>query len=162
MSGHGTCKYRWEYDEKCGMSVSKESIFFCLYILYIASSSNMAKIAWVVQGTVECTFSSPRIPSHSCLFCYLFVTLVLKGRVRHFKKWMLRPFNPLTAGAAYIRVFIFLLPHFKYVKDKIWHQSARFENSWPPFCKIWIIFTHLKLWIATARHNFKWVKIQIE
>ena len=23
------------------------------------------------------------------------------------------------------------------------------------------IFTHLKLWIASARHNFKWVKIQI-
>ena len=32
-------------------------------------------------------------------------------------------FNPLTAGAAYIRVFIFLLAHqvppFKHVKDKI-------------------------------------------
>ena len=27
---------------------------------------------------------------------------------------------------------------------------------------IWIISTHLKLWIASARHNFKWVKIQIE
>ena len=42
-------------------------------------------------------------------------------------------FNPLTAGAAYIRVFIFLLahqvPHFKYVKDKMWHQPARFEKS---------------------------------
>ena len=23
------------------------------------------------------------------------------------------------------------------------------------------IFTHLKLWIASARHNFKWVKIRI-
>ena len=22
-----------------------------------------------------------------------------------------------------------------------------------------IIFTHLKLWVAVARHNFKWVKI---
>ena len=44
----------------------------------------------------------------------------------------------------------------------MWDQSAIFENSWPPFCQIWIIFTHLKLWIASARHNFKWVKIQIE
>ena len=26
---------------------------------------------------------------------------------------------------------------------------------------IWIIFTHLKLWLASARHNFKWVKILI-
>ena len=24
-----------------------------------------------------------------------------------------------------------------------------------------IIFTHLKLWVAVARHNFKWVKIKI-
>ena len=59
--------------------------------------------------------------------------------------------------------FSFLLsrqvPHFKYVKDKMWHQPARFEKSWPPFCQIWIIFTRLKLWIASARHNFKWVEI---
>ena len=38
-------------------------------------------------------------------------------------------FNPLTAGAAYIRVLIFLLahkvPHFKYVKDKINQQDLR-------------------------------------
>ena len=62
--------------------------------------------------------------------------------------------------------FHFLLaqyvPHFKYVKDKMWHPPARFKKSWPPFCHIWIIFTHLKLWIASARHNFKWVKIQIK
>ena len=78
----------------------------------------------------------------------------------------LNPLNPLTAGAAYIRVFHFLLahqvPHLKYGKDKMWHQPARFEKRWPPFCQIWIIFTHLKLWIASARHNFKWVKIQID
>ena len=75
-------------------------------------------------------------------------------------------FNPLTAGAAYIRVFIFILAHqvspFEHVKDKMWHQSAIFENRWPPCCQIWIIFTHLKLWIASARHNLKWVKIQTE
>ena len=74
--------------------------------------------------------------------------------------------NPLTAGVAYIRFFTQLLPHsvplFKHVKAIMWHQSAIFENSWPPLCQIWIIFTHLKLWIASARHNFKWVKIQIE
>ena len=64
------------------------------------------------------------------------------------------------------RFFHFLLSHqvppFKQVKDKMWHQSAIYENSWPPFCQIWIIVTHLKLWIASARHNFNWVKIQIE
>ena len=42
----------------------------------------------------------------------------------------------------------------------MWHQLARFLNRWPPFCYITIIFNHLKLWIASARHNFKWVKLQ--
>ena len=41
------------------------------------------------------------------------------------------------------------------------HQSAIFENSWPPVCQIWINFTHLKLWIASARHNFKWAKFKL-
>ena len=36
---------------------------------------------------------------------------------------------------------------------------TRFEKSWPPFCQIWKFFTHLKLCIATATHNFKWVRI---
>ena len=75
--------------------------------------------------------------------------------------------NPLTAGAAYslVSIFYFLLAHqvppFKHVKDKMWHQPARFEKNWPPFCQIWVIFTHSKLWIASASHNFKWVEIQI-
>ena len=55
-----------------------------------------------------------------------------------------------------------LVPPFQHVENKMWHQSAIFENSWPPFCQIRIIFTHLKLRISSARHNFKWVKIQIE
>ena len=59
-------------------------------------------------------------------------------------------------------LFAHQVPPFNHVKDKMWQQSARFENSWPPFCQIWIIFTHLKLWIASARHKFKWVKIQTE
>ena len=69
--------------------------------------------------------------------------------------------NPLTSGAFHIHFLHFLLAHyisaFKPVKDKMWHQSARFEICWTPFCQIWIIFTHLKLWIASARHNFKCV-----
>ena len=43
----------------------------------------------------------------------------------------------------------------------MWHQSARFEKSWPLFCQIWIIFTLLKLWIVSARHNFKWLKFKL-
>ena len=33
--------------------------------------------------------------------------LVVKGRICYFVKWHMRSFNPSTAGAAYIRVFIF-------------------------------------------------------
>ena len=74
--------------------------------------------------------------------------------------------NPLTACAEYIGVFTQLLPHsvppFKHGRAIMWHQSPRFEKIWPSFCQILIISTHLKLWIASARHNFKWVKIVIE
>ena len=42
----------------------------------------------------------------------------------------------------------------------MWQQSAIYENSWPPFCLIRIIFTHFKLWIASARHNLtSWVPL---
>ena len=75
-------------------------------------------------------------------------------------------FNPLTAAAVHIRILHYLLAHyisaFEPVKDKKWHWSARFEILWPPFCQIWMIFTHLKLWMASARNNFRWVKIPIE
>ena len=33
---------------------------------------------------------------------------------------------------------------------------------WPKLLQIEVIFSHLKLWIAVARHNFKWLKIKIE
>ena len=33
----------------------------------------------------------------------------------------------------------------------VWHQIKQ----------IWVIFTHLKLWVAVARHKFKWVTIYI-
>ena len=37
-------------------------------------------------------------------------------------------------------------------------KSARLENCWPLFCHTSIIFTYLKLWIASARNNFRLVK----
>ena len=60
--------------------------------------------------------------------------------------------NPLTAGAEYNRVFISTLC------TTFWTCFEQLTS----ILSIWIIFTHLKLWIASARHNFKWVKIQIE
>ena len=49
--------------------------------------------------------------------------------------------NPLPAGPDYIRFlssFISTLNtrFFEHVKDKTWHQSARFQNRWPPFYQI--------------------------
>ena len=32
-------------------------------------------------------------------------------------------------------------------------RNARFLNHKLPFCQIWIIFTQLELWTASARHN---------
>ena len=66
--------------------------------------------------------------------------------------------NLLTAGTELIFSFscVFYY-HIMYhilnmLKIKCDIKSAGFENSWPPFCQIWIIFTHLKLWIASVRH----------
>ena len=38
------------------------------------------------------------------------------------------------------------------------HQDLRVFGS--QIKQISVIFTHLKLWVAVARHNFKWVKIE--
>ena len=60
----------------------------------------------------------------------------------------------------FIFFYIFLLAHYisvvKHVKDKTWHQSERFEIVNLHFVKSEIIFTQLRLWIASARHNFKY------
>ena len=40
-------------------------------------------------------------------------------------------------------------------------QTSKFANVWSQIWKISVIFTHLKLWIAVARHKVKWVKIKI-
>ena len=63
-------------------------------------------------------------------------TIVVLSRAR---------FDPLTTGAAYIRVFVFYLHDNNYVEDKMWHQPARFENSSPPFGQIWNNFHSLEV-----------------
>ena len=72
---------------------------------------------------------------------------------------MLEPFDGRSRLYSFLHLLLaHQIPAFGYVKDKTWPQSTLFQNRWPPFWQIWIIFTHLKLWIASARHNFKWVK----
>ena len=115
-------------------------------------------VVWVPES-----FFSKRLTPHTCHLSRSPNHMAFLVNSSHESVDPAYDINPLTAGAAYIRVFIFYqVPPIKHVKDKMWHQSAIFENSCSPFCQIWIIFTHLKLWVASARHNFKWVKIQIE
>ena len=38
-------------------------------------------------------------------------------------------------------------------------ENKRFANICAQFKQIWVILSHLKLWVAVARHNFMWVKI---
>ena len=94
-------------------------------------------------------------------------------------------FNCLTTSVAYIRVFIFYW-HIKHhllnmVKIKYDINQQYLKTVYRHFVKsnnfhsLEVVdrvskaiflnlnnFTHLKLWIASARHNFKWVKIQIQ
>ena len=68
--------------------------------------------------------------------------------------------NPLTLVPIIFEFYFFIstisIQPLRHVKNNTPHQSTRFENiSWPPFCQICTIFTHLKLWIAAARDNFK-------
>ena len=73
----------------------------------------------------------------------------------------------LKAPVPIISEFFIFYWHIAYqllniVKIKRAINRQKMENGWPPFCQVWIIFTHLKLWIASARHNFRLVKIPIE
>ena len=43
--------------------------------------------------------------------------------------------------------------------DKVSGQHLFSANAWFEIKQMRLIFTNLKLWVAVARHNFKWVKI---
>ena len=45
------------------------------------------------------------------------------------------------------------------MRDEMSVWTLGFEIRWAQIKQICVIFTHLKLWVAIARHNFKWVKI---
>ena len=38
-------------------------------------------------------------------------------------------------------------------------QTLKFANVWSQIEQLWVSFTHLSLWVAVMRHNFKRVKI---
>ena len=41
-------------------------------------------------------------------------------------------------------------------------SAKTFANICAQIKQICVIFSHLKLWVAVARHNFKWLKIKIK
>ena len=42
-----------------------------------------------------------------------------------------------------------------------WLLNSKIWNVLPQINQIWVIFNHLRLWIAVARHNLKWLKMLI-
>ena len=79
----------------------------------------------------------------------------------HFDRTLI---NPITAGSDNIRFFSFSIST---LNTSSWTclrynvtSTNKISKSSPPVCQKWMIFTHLKLWIASARHNFKWVKMR--
>ena len=46
--------------------------------------------------------------------------------------------------------------HFHFVDD-----TLSFCERYTFILNIWIFFAHLNLWIALAKHNFKWLKISM-
>ena len=44
------------------------------------------------------------------------------------------------------------------IRNEMYVETSRFTNVGPQIKKLWVIFTHSKLWVTVARHNFKWVK----
>ena len=114
-------------------------------------------ITWFPKITnIKLFFQFVRFVSHSVFVWFSFLFLLLLGRR---VTWINILYNFNRRPRLYSLFFSFnTIPAFQY-KDETWHQSARFQNRWLPFSPIWIMFTHLMLWIASARRNFKWVNI---
>ena len=49
------------------------------------------------------------------------------------------------------------LQNYKLIKSLLLGIKCVFKHVWYVIKQMWVIFIHLKLWVA--RHNFKWVKI---
>ena len=45
------------------------------------------------------------------------------------------------------------------LKPDSFHFISRFTDIWCQIKQRSVIFNHLKLWVAVARHNFKWLKL---
>ena len=106
----------------------------------------------------HCLSMITRFPGpHSRILCALKTIMWHGAWDEHTEIYMAASSDMIyTRKYKYYYIFYYhIISALKHVRYKTWHQSARFVNSWPPFCQIWIIFTDLKLWIASARHSFQ-------
>ena len=53
----------------------------------------------------------------------------------------------------------FLTDQITVIGNEMSVYTSRFANVLCQIKQISVIFSHLKLWVAVARHNFKWLKI---
>ena len=66
-----------------------------------------------------------------------------------------RPVLTLNRHSQLYPVFHFVYKHTKYGLLNMSHKSATFENSYPPFCKIWIIFTYMDVVDRVSETQFQ-------
>ena len=60
-----------------------------------------------------------------------------------------------------ISIIVIFYQHIKYPLLNMFKNQQDLKKNYL-FLSSLLIFTHLKLWIASSRHNFKWVKIPIK
>ena len=66
--------------------------------------------------------------------------------------------NPKPAKPNYGRFYSMPLSDCRTaVANELCVQTSIFVNCWSQIKQICVIFTHLRLWIAVAKHNLKWV-----
>ena len=69
-------------------------------------------------------------------------------------------FSPYSADHDYCHFLsVLLVDQITVIGNEMYVYTSRFANICAQIKQIWVIFSHLKLWVAVARHNFKWLKI---
>ena len=63
---------------------------------------------------------------------------------------------PLNTTTCIVKlIFSLLADHIILIGHEIGGKTSRFGNIWHQIQQIRVIFTHLKLWVALASHNFR-------
>ena len=68
--------------------------------------------------------------------------------------------SPYPADHDYCRFWsVLFVDQITVIGNEMCVWTSRFANNCAEIKQVWVIFCHLELWVAVARHNFKWVKI---